>query len=287
MIYLIKLATFCENKEDITKDTAELVLKIGYTNDDRKGSRFSDYISSGHRIRIIKTIPGGSIDLEHRIQKYFSQYKFPGRSQEWFCNEPEIIDAFNSCETVEELSKFAVGEVSKKSDLWSDIDVDSCINEVLVNTGDEELALRVGAELNHIVNRLKIFVDRLKYLCSLQESDQELILDILPDEFSTICRTLGFENMAKFGYQKSKLIEEYQRIIKNENLDELVRSVVLDKFKVGEKYPLNVIKSELKSIFEAFGYESSTKATALKDYFEVKEVRMSLVRCFEILSIKQ
>ena len=141
-----------------------------------------------------------------------------------------------------------------------------------------------------IFDNLPTFSEKMKALCTdefFSEATKQIILKSIPIQFEMFYRVIGPENIAKFGYQKSKLVEEYQRIIKNENLDELVKAAILDKFKVGEKYPLNVIKSELKSIFEAFGYESSSKATALKDYFEVKEVRMNLVRCFEILSIKQ
>ena len=96
MIYLIKLAMLCV-AEDQQDDVVIPVLKIGYSSDDRKKPRFDDYTNNGHCIRVLKSIPGGSIDLEHRIQAVFKKYRVPGRSMEWFYIENEIIDVFDSC----------------------------------------------------------------------------------------------------------------------------------------------------------------------------------------------
>ena len=141
-----------------------------------------------------------------------------------------------------------------------------------------------------IFDNLPTFPEKMRSLCTNEFFSDVVIqamLRSIPIQFEVYYRVLGPEVITKLGYQKSKIIEEYKRIIKNENLDELVREAIIKKFQVGSKYTVNYIKSELKSIFDAFGYEKSPKATILKDYFEVKEVRIQYVRSFEILSIKQ
>ena len=141
-----------------------------------------------------------------------------------------------------------------------------------------------------IFDNLPNFTDKMRALCTNELFSDDVIrimLRSVPVIFDMFYRVIGPENMARLGYQRSKLVEEYRRILKNEDVDSLVSETIKKRFVVGEKYPANVIKAELKAIFEAFGYNKPTKATVLKDYFDIREVRLQTTRGFEILSIKQ
>ena len=147
-----------------------------------------------------------------------------------------------------------------------------------------------------IFDNLPSFSDKMRSLCTndiFSDKVIQIILHSVPVQYDMFYKVLGPATIIKLGYQKSKLIEEYKRILNNESLDELIKESVLKRFLVGERYPTNVIKAELKSIYEAFGYNKAAKATTLHDYFEMKEVFLhesdssKSTRGFEILAIKQ
>lgn len=90
MIYLIS-APVSKVKEDGTKEYFE-VLKIGYASNLEK--RLLAYNTCNPGYVLINSREGG-IDLEGRLHKYFSKYKYP-IGNEWFYYNQEIIDGFKT-----------------------------------------------------------------------------------------------------------------------------------------------------------------------------------------------
>ena len=145
-----------------------------------------------------------------------------------------------------------------------------------------------------IFDNLPTFVDKMKSLCTNEIfTDQviQIILNSVPIQYYMFYQALGPETITRLSYQKSKLVEEYQRLVNNESVEVLVKDAILRSFLVGHRYTSNRVKNDLKTIYEMFDYRVVPKATNLKEYFELKDVLISMPdgkmsRGFEILSIK-
>ena len=87
MIYVIKV-----EYKDID------LLKIGYTKDENKDSRFTQYKMHNPLYQVIYEIPGADRDKEKALQDLFScyRYKGKGKSREWFEYNEEIVDYFSA-----------------------------------------------------------------------------------------------------------------------------------------------------------------------------------------------
>ena len=99
MIYLIKSPAYkdksCKDHEDI--------LKIGYTGEGSKKSRFDCYITENPTCQVLYLIPGGTEQDERCLHRHFNKYKKYG--QEWFSYEQEILDFFKIHTTKESLKE--------------------------------------------------------------------------------------------------------------------------------------------------------------------------------------
>lgn len=99
MIYLIKSSAYkdksCKDHEDI--------LKIGYTSEESKKSRFDCYITENPTCQVLYLIPGGTEQDEKCLHRHFNKYLKYG--QEWFSYEQEILDFFKTHTTKESLKE--------------------------------------------------------------------------------------------------------------------------------------------------------------------------------------
>ena len=99
MIYLIKSSAYkdksCKDHEDI--------LKIGYTGEESKKSRFDCYITENPTCQVLYLIPGGTEQDERCLHRHFNKYLKYG--QEWFSYEQEILDFFKIHTTKESLKE--------------------------------------------------------------------------------------------------------------------------------------------------------------------------------------
>jgi len=100
MIYLIKSAAY-KNKECTEYEDT---LKIGYTKDDGRKSRFNCYITENPTCQILYLIPKGTEQDERNLHHYFKKYK-KNYGQEWFSYEEEIINFFKTHTTKESLKE--------------------------------------------------------------------------------------------------------------------------------------------------------------------------------------
>lgn len=93
MIYLIR-----------TKYEKVSLLKIGYTEDSKKKSRYTAYRLHNPLFEVLYEIPNGTEDDEKLLQVYFAEYQYKGYGKEWFYESQEIINYFESHRTLESLS---------------------------------------------------------------------------------------------------------------------------------------------------------------------------------------
>ena len=88
MIYVLRSAA-------IRKDGGlETILKIGYTGEKSKKSRFSIYLTENPTIQTLYLIDGGTERDEKNLHRHFNNYLVYG--QEWFRDVEEIIEFFKS-----------------------------------------------------------------------------------------------------------------------------------------------------------------------------------------------
>ena len=92
MIYLIKT--------DYIDGT---LLKIGYTNDRSKDSRFRSYKMHNPKSVVLFTIPGGTEKHEKAIHNKFRSFLYSDYGNEWFNFDQSIIDFFTIHTTKESL----------------------------------------------------------------------------------------------------------------------------------------------------------------------------------------
>ena len=94
MIYVILCPAFKSSEDEFEK-----LLKIGYTNDDKKDRRYYQYISHNPTIKVLYEIPDCNVDIENLLHSYFSKHRYPNFGNEWFYWNEEIIDFFENHKT--------------------------------------------------------------------------------------------------------------------------------------------------------------------------------------------
>lgn len=96
MIYLIETTYY--NKD--TKEVLDL-LKIGYTEDSKKSSRFQTYKLHNPTCKILYEISNLSEDIEKRIQYKFRDLKYKNYGNEWFYYSEDIINFFKDISNID------------------------------------------------------------------------------------------------------------------------------------------------------------------------------------------
>lgn len=140
-------------------------------------------------------------------------------------------------------------------------------------TKDPNLDSSVLKIIDEIENKLINFTDKMRYIYSLDfDSDfMKLILDNLSDSsYSKYYYSISKERASALKYQKGNLEKEYKdQKIKLMSTDQVIEEIK-NKFKIGEKYTKSYIKETLRSIYESNGYNKTSKASDLEEYFELK-----------------
>ena len=100
MIYLIKSAGYKEEEKEMKYFP---LLKIGYTEDNRKEIRYSHYRLHNPTCQVLYEIPLATEDHEKRVQYKFRNLLFSDYGREWFEYNEEIIEFFKNIVSLEEL----------------------------------------------------------------------------------------------------------------------------------------------------------------------------------------
>ena len=158
------------------------------------------------------------------------------------------------------------------------------------------LSMNILKEIKIIEDNYTNFTDRMKYIYSLNFDSNlmKLILDNLSDSsYSKYYYSISKEKAGTLNYQKGNLEKEYNGQ-KSHILDiNSVVSEVKKSFIQGERYTKSEIKEKLKAIYESNGYNKTSKASDLEEYFELKSCQITnketgkLDHGFKIIKIKE
>lgn len=133
----------------------------------------------------------------------------------------------------------------------------------------------------------------MKLLCESKLSSRilNLVLKQIPLEYSTYYSALGPDRIKTYGYQRSKLINEYESSKNKEKTIGILNKIILSNFKIGDRLTLSEIKSNLKELFKD-ELDLSPKAKILEEFFEVKKTKVKnlegkFVDGYELLKLKE
>ena len=102
MIYLIESSAF-KRKSNGEKEYFQL-LKIGYTDDDKKEKRYSGYKLHNPTCEILCEILNATEEHEHKLHYKFKNYRYEDYGNEWFYYNEEIVNYIKTV-ALEELDK--------------------------------------------------------------------------------------------------------------------------------------------------------------------------------------
>lgn len=179
MIYLIKSSGFSEENGD-TKYF--FLLKIGYTDDNRKDKRFASYKLHNPTCEILKEIPNATELHEHKLHYKFRNKKFENYGNEWYYYDQEIIDYFNNI-TIEDLDKLPIAENRVKRLSKSINEIRKIVDFLFDSEEDaknyaEHLADKFGSLpiyepiIKYIENDPNIDKEKLKIFYRIKESER-------------------------------------------------------------------------------------------------------------------
>lgn len=204
MIYVIQV-----RYEDIT------LLKIGYTGELKKETRYASYRLHNPMIEILYEIPEGDEEDEKYLHYYFNEFKFKDYGNEWFIKDSMILDYFETHKTKESLQDL------RGKDLVVDLKsfgifrnkVRSIINRVInlrVSSGD--ITLEKG------LRQLDSMTDNILYNHRIRCEDRLLVfiektfgysrVDIFPEIENNITEFLAKFDSLNFFTDKMKALCE-------------------------------------------------------------------------------
>ena len=119
------------------------------------------------------------------------------------------------------------------------------------------------------------FDDQLKFLCEeIQNKNIKL------EEIRYFANSLQYSAVALFGVERCKANKyrkgNIQNLINLYRNQSSIESKIREDFKIGNRYSAKYIKEHLKEIFASLNVDKNAKATVLMDYFEVKEVYITV-----------
>lgn len=225
MVYLIKSAAF--ETDENGNDRFFFLLKIGYTSEINKESRFSAYSTDNVTHIVLCEIPGATEEHERRLHRKFDSFKY-SKGKEWFYYDQSIVDYMKTV-TLEELDKLPGAKIGeRKQKLVKDIiirvisdleQVDDCLKDVLNNLGS------LSIEEDNLLDYLKTsnFIDKDRYNTYLMyrsrkfvdydEDNNKRLLSLIDNINSTPIIADRLKMVVSLYYEKSITLEEYNLII--------------------------------------------------------------------------
>ena len=145
-------------------------------------------------------------------------------------------------------------------------------------------------------NSMSNFVDKLKLLCTLDLDleSMDIVLNSVPLIFRNYYTVLGPERCRALSYKGNLLKEEYDQLLLKQVVTQSVSDKLLTVVDIGKKYPLEVIKKLIGSIYKEFGITRTPKASDIEDFLDVRQLQSSQfvdgkkksLRVYEILGKK-
>lgn len=230
MIYLIKSSGYKELSDGSIESF--FLLKIGYTEDSNKNTRFSQYRMHNPTCKILYEVPGLTEEDEKNVQYRFRKYLYPEYGMEWFEYNKEIVDFFsdpNVAKNIKSLPKCPVLEHRELTKLKKEVKV---ILEIL-NGIDKSIDIKYlykevfnrklrSIDLVYEFLELSIdknILDKCKYLLECRETSMYCKN---PEVNKEVSKFLNEYQELKTYYDKIKLLCEY-------NLSEQGVRIILDQ----------------------------------------------------------
>lgn len=204
MIYLILSAAF--RKDNMNE--FEKILKIGYTKDDGKKSRFDCYITENPTIEILYLIPNGDEQDEKNLHYYFRDYLKYG--YEWFSYEDSIIEFFKNHTTKESLKELDI-YISKQKQQ---------------KLRREHIKINILKYVNRVIFYRRFNRELLTNLTEIVENNSQ---DFIDNYFTTNYPEIDFNKPREYDEEVANIIEnidnlstfwEKMRYIYNLNMSE-------------------------------------------------------------------
>lgn len=264
MLYLIKSAGYKEEGEGMKYFP---LLKIGYTEDNRKEVRYSQYKMHNPTCQVLFEIPGATEDHEKRVQYKFRDLLFPNYGREWFSYSEEIIEFFKGIKSLEELDKLPKNPIrgdqivllgkreARKILLYlfdTKEEIENYLDELMNILGD---TISYSTSLEYIKGDQSIDKDKLSHYLRVIESRETGVYcedDLVNQEVSEFMKVYE-SKITKF--DKFKLLCEY-------GLSKEVLGIVLAQIPNTD---------EVKSCYLALG---SQKIKSL--YYNITNIRKAL-----------
>ena len=200
MIYVMRSAGFDDN------DNLTTLIKIGYTGESSKKSRFSTYLTENPTIKVLYLIEGGDEQDERNLHKYFRHLK-TNYGREWFIDSFEIIEFFNNHKTKKSLKEIESWNLSRSQyDKYRE-------NKKL----NKDKYIQINISVNTILSNLSDRRDRKKLEQYLWYHLDDF-WDIIKDEFSEFEDEIkrGIESIESANIEEGNLsINELQDIYDN------------------------------------------------------------------------
>jgi len=224
MIYLIETTYY--NKE--TKEVLDL-LKIGYTEDNKKDFRYSHYRLHNPGFQLLYEIPGYNEDIERRIQYKFRNLKYNEYGHEWFYYSEEIINFFKEID---------------KIDLYS-------------------LPKNIGKKLKGVIKDIRIILEYVLRSDELEEYLSKLILQYGDDlNKEVVLNYLKNDGRDLSKYYEIISLRESGKFTDNEELNIKIKKIleeyesltdIQDKYKLlcESPYPEEVIKIVVNQLHDS------------------------------------
>ena len=138
---------------------------------------------------------------------------------------------------------------------------------------ENELVVSEVDKFMELLEDYKGFPAKMKFIyeSNFQSPMIDLILERLPMDYGNFYRTVSPEQAKRLSYRKGELDKRYEKTKTNQTVDtDLLRSIILSEFTVGNKYSKQEIKEKLREIYNLIGLLKTPKASDLEDYFDLK-----------------
>lgn len=164
MIYLILSPAF-KDKNDISKGYKS-ILKIGYTGENSRKSRFDCYLTENPYSKILYLIEGGDLEDERNLHIYFKEYK-DKYGKEWFEYNQVIIDFFETHKTKESLQEI--------SEIKTDY-TEKELREINIKKSNKKIEIKANFITNEIIST---FYTKAKTIEESKKMFKMVLYDIL------------------------------------------------------------------------------------------------------------
>ena len=221
MIYLIQTIYH------ITKTNSPFrLLKIGYTEDSKKKSRYIAYRLHNPLFEVLYEIPNATEDDERKVHNHFQKYQYQGYGREWFVYNEEIIDFFKVCKTSQDIQIYLPDAINtgKKRKLRFPTETRLLAAAISDIVGDNEKEVLVKLKNEYFFNMVQLMsYPRLTY----GDYFADKIVNKLEEKLEIANSPVVIDTLAEFSSQKNQM--EKMKYLCQLDLPESVLTIILDR----------------------------------------------------------